>query len=68
MNETSSFRRWLVVAGIILLVPSVLLLIGEMSGMHTNGLLPDFLQFRLRTLGSFAVAGCLMAAIGSIEP
>lgn len=68
MNEKTNFRRWLVVAGIILLVPSVLLLLGEMSGMHTNELLPDFLQFRLRTLGSSAVAGCLMAAIGSIEP
>lgn len=66
--NVANFRRWLVVAGVILVVPSALLLIGEMSGMHTNNLLPDFLQFRLRTLGSFAVAGCLMAAIGSMEP
>lgn len=68
MKAKTRLRSWLVIAGVILLVPSVLLLLGEMSGMHPNQLLPDFLQFRLRTLGSFAVAGCLMAAIGSTEP
>ncbi len=68
MNGIARYRRWLLVVGIILLVPSLLLLFGEMSGMLTNDLLPDFLQFSLRSLGSFAVAGCLLAAIGSLEP
>ena len=62
------YRRILLVVGIVLLVPSLLLLLGGMLGVLTSDNLPDVLQFKIRSLGSFAVAGCLMAAIGSLEP
>lgn len=68
MISKTRFRRILLVAGVVLLVPSLLLLFGSMSGLLTNDTLPDILQFKIRTLGSFAVASCLMAAIGSLEP
>ncbi|HMM65989.1 MAG TPA: hypothetical protein PKC03_03515 [Dokdonella sp.] len=67
-NAKSRIRRTLLAAGVILLVPSLVLLFGEMSGALSNDMLPGTLQFSMRSLGSFAVAGCLMAAIGSLEP
>lgn len=68
MIRKPRYRRILLVAGVVLLVPSLLMLFGGMLGVLTNDNLPDVLQFKMRTLGSFAVAGCLMAAIGSLEP
>ena len=68
MIRKPHYRRILLAAGVVLLVPSLLLLLGEMSGVLTIDNLPEVLQFKMRSLGSFAVAGCLMAAIGSLEP
>lgn len=68
MIRKPHYRRILLVAGVVLLVPSLLLLFGGMLSVLTIDNLPEVLQFKMRTLGSFAVAGCLMAAIGSLEP
>ena len=68
MISNPRYRRILLVAGVALLVPSLLLLFGGMLGVLTIDNLPEVLQFKMRSLGSFAVAGCLMAAIGSLEP
>lgn len=68
MIRKPRYRSILLMAGVVLLVPSLLMLFGMMLGVLTNDNLPDVLQFKMRTLGSFAVAGCLMAAIGSLEP
>ncbi|MDI1253005.1 hypothetical protein [Thermomonas sp.] len=68
MIRKPHYRRILLVAGVVLLVPSLLLLFGGMLGVLTIDNLPEVLQFKMRSLGSFAVAGCLMAAIGSLEP
>ena len=68
MIPNPRYRRILLVAGVALLVPSLLLLFGGMLGVLTIDNLPEVLQFKMRSLGSFAVAGCLMAAIGSLEP
>ena len=68
MNPKPPYRRILLVAGVVLLIPSLLLLFGVIFGVLSIDNLPEVLQFKMRTLGSFAVAGCLMAAIGSLEP
>ena len=68
MIRNPHYRRILLVAGVVLLVPSLLLLFGGMLGVLTIDNLPEVLQFKMRSLGSCAVAGCLMAAIGSLEP
>lgn len=65
VNSTSAVRRALLVSGILLLGLSAILLLGVLFK-----LLPaDSLKFAghsgLRGIGDIAVAGCLLAALGS---
>ncbi len=59
------FRRFLVVLGVTLIVPSLTWLVGGLAGILPT----DFVAFAghsgLRAIGGIAVAGCVLGAIGS---
>lgn len=59
------FRRFLVVLGVTLIVPSLTWLVGGLAGILPT----DFVAFAghsgLRVIGGIAVAGCVLGAIGS---
>ncbi|MEO8444688.1 MAG: hypothetical protein ABI567_06765 [Gammaproteobacteria bacterium] len=59
--------RIAVLVGIGLLAFSVVLFVGAVSGLIPAGWLASPGHSWLRTVGNVAVAGCLIAAIGSWE-
>lgn len=58
-------RKTLLIVGIGLLVPSALWLIGGLLSLVPTDAAAFAGQSGLRSIGSVAVAGCLLAALGS---
>jgi hypothetical protein len=67
VNRKHLLLRCLLVAGIAMLVPAVLWLIGGMLNVVSTEMAAIAGYSGLRVIGSVAVGGCLLAAIGSAE-
>jgi hypothetical protein len=65
LNPRGAGRRALWVAGILLLGLSAILLLGVLTGLLPAHALDIAGHSALRSIGSIAVAGCLLAALGS---
>ena len=63
-TRSRPFSPFLVVVGIVVLVPSLLWLALGMLGLAPTDPLAIGASSGLRTLGSVAVLGCLLAAVG----
>lgn len=61
------FRRFLVALGVTLIVPSVTWLVGGLAGILPTDAVAFAGHSGLRAIGSIAVAGCMLGAIGSWE-
>ena len=61
------FRRFLVALGVTLVVPSVTWLIGGLLEIVPTDAVAIAGHSGLRAIGSIAVAGCMLGAIGSWE-
>ena len=61
------FRRFLVVLGVTLIVSSVTWLVGGLAGFLPTDTIEFAGHSGLRAIGSIAVAGCMLGAIGSWE-
>lgn len=59
--------RFLLLAGVVLLVPAVFWLLGAMLGLLPIDVAAIAGYSGLRVIGSVAVGGCLLAAIGSAD-
>lgn len=58
---------WLLIAGISLLVPAVIWLVGGMLNVLPTDMAAIAGHSGLRVIGSVAVVGCLLAAIASAD-
>lgn len=58
------FRQTLVVLGILLIIPAVIIIALQMLGVVSPSLFAVGSTSGIRVLASFAVLGCLMAAVG----
>lgn len=67
MNGKRKFLAFLRLVGIALLVPAVLWLLGGMLGFLPTDIAAIAEYSGLRVIGSAAVGGCLLAAIGSAD-
>lgn len=67
MNGKRKFLAFLRLVGIALLVPAVLWLLGGMLGFLPTDSAAIAGYSGLRVIGSAAVGGCLLAAIGSAD-
>jgi hypothetical protein len=65
VNAKRQLLRWLLFVGVSLLVPAVLWLVGGMLNILPTDVAAIAGYSGLRVIGSVAVAGCLLAAIGS---
>jgi len=65
VNAKRQLLRWLLFVGVSLLVPAVLWLVGGMLNFLPTDVAAIAGYSGLRVIGSVAVAGCLLAAIGS---
>jgi hypothetical protein len=61
------FRRFLVALGVTLIVSSVTWLVGGLVGILPTDMVEIAGHSGLRAIGSIAVAGCMLGAIGSWE-
>jgi hypothetical protein len=60
-----AFNKWLVVFGACVAAVSALWLLGGLAGLLPTQFVAVGGESGLRMIGSFAVAGCLLAAVGS---
>lgn len=67
VNAKNLFLRGLLLVGLALLVPAVLWLIGGMLNMVPTELAAVAGYSGVRVIGSVAVGGCILAAIGSAD-
>jgi hypothetical protein len=67
MTTKSVLLKALLFAGILLLVPSLTWLLGGFLGVFPTESAAIAGYSGLRVIGTVAVAGCLLAAIGSAE-
>jgi len=63
-SDLSRLRRWLVRLGLFLLIPSLLYLPFAMLGILPTEMFAIGGTSGLKIIGSFAVFGCLAAAVG----
>ena len=67
MNFRRKLLRAVLIAGVTLLVPAALWLFGGMLGLFPTDVAQVAGYSGLRVIGSVAVGGCLLAAIGSAD-
>jgi hypothetical protein len=67
VNAKRRLLRGVLIAGITLLVPAVLWLVGGMLNLVPTEMAAIAGYSGLRVIGSVAVGGCLLAAIGSAD-
>lgn len=67
MNVKRQLLGFLLLAGVVLLVPAALWLLGGMLGLLPTDAAQVAGYSGLRVIGSVAVGGCLLAAIGSAD-
>jgi hypothetical protein len=67
VNPKPLFFRALLVAGMLLLVPALVWLLGGMLGLLPTDAATIAGYSGLRVIGSVAVGSCLLAAIGSAD-
>jgi hypothetical protein len=67
VNGKHRFLKALTVVGVSLLIPAVLWLIGGMFNVLPTEMAAIAGYSGLRVIGSVAVGGCLLAAIGSAD-
>ena len=67
MNPKHVLLRGLLLAGVTLLFPATIWLIGGLLGLLSTDPAAIAGFSGLRVIGSVAVAGCLLAAIGSAD-
>lgn len=67
MNVKRQLLRFLLIGGVVLLLPAALWLLGGMLGLFPTDVAQVAGYSGLRVIGSVAVGGCLLAAIGSAD-